>query len=403
METRAGEPGVRAATGAGSGPDADAAVAAALASVRAGLGGATVDLAVVFVGAAHAHGSETIAATVRAELAPRHLLGVTAGAIIVDAAEIDRADALALWALVAPGADLTPLRVPPPDPSDPAEADASPPKEPPVAWPAPPAGSRCLLLLADPFTFPGEAFLDWAATYAPGMPICGGLASATAAPGGNRLLLDDAVHRDGAVGMAIGGDVVVRTVVSQGCRPIGSAYVVTAAERNLIVSLGGAPPVERIQEAFQAAAPTDRDLMRTGLHVGIALDEYRDELGRGDFLIRGVMGVQPDSGAVAVGSLVDVGQTIQFQVRDAVTADEDLRTLLDHLTDSEDEPAAALLFSCNGRGHRLFGVDDHDAGLVADALNGAPTAGFFAAGEFGPVGARSYLHGFTASVIVFDR
>jgi small ligand-binding sensory domain FIST len=386
-------PEPRAASGSGAGADLTAALDAALRSVEAGLGeGPPPDLVVVFLGGAHAEEAARAAATLRERLAPRHLLGTTAGGVVSDGVELERADGLSVWAARLPGADLVPLRYAP------AGSEGA-------AWREPPAGARALVLLADPFSFPADAFLTWVEHCAPGLPVSGGLASGGRVAGSNRLLLDGDVFAAGAVGVAVGGDVAVRTLVSQGCRPIGRSFVVTRAERNLVQELGGAPPVERIKETFVASSQQDRNLLRQGLHIGLLIDEYVHEPARGDFLVRGVMGAETGTGALAVGDVVRVGQTVQFHVRDAQSADEDLRALLAELEASgaDAEPAGALLFTCNGRGSRLFGQPDHDADAVREALGGVPVGGFFCAGEIGPVGDRSFLHGFTASLLVFDR
>ena len=268
-------------------------------------------------------------------------------------------------------------------------------------WPDVPPGTRALVAFADPFTFPPDAFLRWAQQRHPGMVVSGGLASGAARPGANRLLLDGAVHTDAAVGIALGGDVDVRALVSQGCRPVGEPFVVTAADGNLITELAGAPPVERLREVYASAGSRDRALMESGLHLGVVIDEYAEQHERGGFLVRAVLGAQRGTGALAVGDVVAVGQTVQFHVRDADSADEDLRALLDRFAPGS--PAGALLFTCNGRGARLFGAPDHDAALVRETLGDVPLAGFFAAGEFGPVGGRSHLHGFTASLLALGQ
>jgi small ligand-binding sensory domain FIST len=230
----------------------------------------------------------------------------------------------------------------------------------------------------------------------PGFPLVGGLGGAPGGPGANRLFLDGEVHERGGVGVLLGGDVGVRTVVSQGCRPIGPAMVVTRAERNVLLELAGSPAYRRLAEIVTALPPAEQELAGRGLHVGIAINEYADDHGRGDFLIRGVTGVDEATGAVAIGDLVEVGQTIRFQVRDATGAGEDLTELLGS------EPAAgALLFSCNGRGTTMFPSADHDPSTLRTVLGDAGVAGFFAAGEIGPVGGRNHLHGFTASVLTF--
>lgn len=383
--------GLRAATGAGTATDAGAAADEALATVVERLPG-QVDLALVFLGVAHAAAADTVVARVADRLAPRHVLGVTAGAVVADDRELEDPTAVSVWAARLPGATITPLRYSPPGPEGQA-----------AEWPEPPEGLAAAVVMADPFTFPADAFLAWWDRTAPGVPVAGGMASGAGRPVDVRLLLDGEVVAGGAVGVALAG-VSVRTLVSQGCRPVGESYTVTRAERNLVQELGGEAPVERIRATFAEAAPEDQDLLRQGLHVGLAIDEYRERHERGDFLVRAVLGAQSGTGAIAVGDLVQVGQTIRFHVRDAGSADEDLRVLLDRFGAAKagGTPAAALLFTCNGRGQRLFGAPDHDAALVRDALGGVPLAGLHCAGELGPVGARSYLHGFTASVLVLD-
>ncbi|MGH8908912.1 MAG: FIST signal transduction protein [Egibacteraceae bacterium] len=380
---------VMAAAGWGVGSDPLQATRAALAQVADRLGPLRPDLALVFAGAGYARDLERIGALVTDLLAPAHLMGVTTGGVIADGTEIERGDCLSLWAARLNGAEVTPLRVAAP-PSESASAE----------WPPTPAGTRGVVLLADPFTFPSAAFLEWLEQARPGLPVCGGQASA--GRGLNRLLLDGDVYDDGAVAVALGGDVRLRTLVSQGCRPIGKSYTVTRAERNLLQELGGAQPVQRVQETFSEASPADKALMRTGLHIGTLIDEYKDEFGRGDFLVRGVLGAESGTGAIVIGDLVSVGQTAQFHVRDAASADEDLRELLDRIAEDSPPGSAGLLFSCNGRGRRLFGQPDHDAALVRAILGDIPLAGFFAAGEFGPIGARNFIHGYTASLLVFE-
>jgi small ligand-binding sensory domain FIST len=228
------------------------------------------------------------------------------------------------------------------------------------------------------------------------LQIIGGLASAAASPGGNRLVLDDRVVEEGAVGVFVDGGIEVRTLVSQGCRPIGRPYVVTRAEQNLIEELAGKPAIERLQELAADATEEERELLRRGLHMGLVVDEHKAEFGRGDFLVRNLLGADEGSGALAVGEQVAVGQTVQFHVRDAAAADEDLREMLSGV-----DADAALLFTCNGRGRHLFTVPDHDAGMVEKLLGPIPLAGAFCAGEIGPVGGRNFLHGFTASLALF--
>jgi small ligand-binding sensory domain FIST len=256
-------------------------------------------------------------------------------------------------------------------------------------------GTDLHLLLPDPYTFPTHY------THAPGVTVMGGLASGADEPGLTRLFCDAEVFASGAAGVRLPG-LRARAVVSQGCRPIGDPYTVTRATGSTITELAGRPPLRLLEEIVSGLPLEEQILVSHGLHIGIAIDEYKFELARGDFLIRAVTGADEASGAISVGDLVDIGTTVQFQVRDAATADEDLRESLQR-AGGESRPSGALLFTCNGRGLRMFDMPNHDAAMVSDLLGNVPLAGFFAAGELGPVGGKNFLHGFTASMALFDH
>ncbi len=345
------------------------------------------DLVVCFASPHFVGAFDDMTNALRDLLDPRVMVGMTAVSVIGDAHEVEDEPAFSLLAGRLPDARLTPaaLRV-----ADTPDGDAV------VGWPELDGEPSALMLLADPFSFPLDGFLHRLQDDLPGLTVIGGVASAAGRPGGNRLVLDDQVVDEGAVGVFVEGT-PVRTVVSQGCRPIGRPYTVTAAQRNFVEEMAGRPALERLREVADAASDDDRVLLQQGLHLGIVVDEHKSEFGRGDFLVRNVIGADRETGAIAVGDRVEVGTTVQFHVRDAAAADEDLRELLVG-TAAE----AALVFTCNGRGRRLFGAPDHDAALVAEMLGRVPAAGAFCAGEIGPIGGKSFLHGFTASIALFD-
>jgi small ligand-binding sensory domain FIST len=348
--------------------------------------GAAPDLAVLFITAPHTGAVDDIAATVRAVLSPGALIGATAVSVLGGGREVEEQPAVSLWAartMPIRGVRLTVQQEPEGarlHGLDPAELTAG----------------RTLLLLPDPFSFPIDSVIDHLAERHPDVTVVGGLASAARGPGGNRLLLDDAVFTDGAVGVLFDAGQVVTPVVSQGCRPIGDPFIVTRAEGRIIYELAGRPALERVEEVVTATPPDERELLRGGIHLGRVIDETRAEFDRGDFLIRSVLGGDKAAGAIAVGDEVPVGATVQLQVRDAASADEDLRLLL-----AGREVPGALVFTCNGRGMQLFDAPDHDA-LVVQQSTGAAVAGMFCAGEIGPVGGRAFLHGYTASVVLFS-
>jgi small ligand-binding sensory domain FIST len=260
------------------------------------------------------------------------------------------------------------------------------------------------ILLADPFTTPMAEALTVLADRWPGAAAIGGLAGGGRNQGDHRLLLNDTVHDNGLVGVALSGPLSIRTVVSQGCRPIGDPFVVTRAEQNVIHELGGEPALERLQAVFESLAGDERRMAHQALHVGIVIDEHRERFERGDFLIRNLIGADRSSGSVAIGDQVQEGQTVQFHLRDAKSASEDLNLLLAlDRTKHEQPPLGALLFSCCGRGHGLFGKPHHDITVLRERVGEIPAAGFFAQGEIGPVGGSNFLHGYTASLALFSE
>jgi len=314
-----------------------------------------------------------------ADSVPRTMIGSTACGVIDRVTEVEDRSALVVWA--ASGIRATPFRI---------EGSAD---SPGGGWSQ--FAQPHAIVLADPFTTPALELLDAARRGVPEMSIHGGFASGARGPTGNRLLLDTEVYDSGAVGVALDG-VPMRSVVSQGCRPVGDPFTVTGSAGNVVTELASQRPMDVLRKIADSASDADKELLAGGVHVGVVIDEGRHDYERGDFLIRSVMGADPDSGAIAIGADVDVGTTLQFQVRDASTASDDLVDLL-----SDAHADAALTFTCNGRGEHLFGRSGHDAELVHQLTGSQATSGMFCAGEFGPVRAENHLHGFTASTLLF--
>jgi small ligand-binding sensory domain FIST len=381
----------RVRCGDGIAVDADLVLAAEMASAAAlaALDGAVPDLAVVFacgpepedVGEALLRAGEiTGAGTV---------LGCSAPGVIGGGRGVELTSSVSVWVGCLPGAVLRSFHL---EVLRTSESIAV------VGMPVRRADDRAAVLLVDPYSFPVDAFVEEAADALDGLPLTGGNASGMRGAGSTRLLVDGVLHDRGAVGLVLGGAVAHRTLVSQGCRPVGPTMTVTAADGNLLLGLAGMPAVQKLEEVLAALPPEEQAMVSGGLHLGVAMDEYADEYGPGDFLVRGVVGADTGRGGLVVGDVVDVGQTVQLQVRDAESADHDLTELLGQLPG---DVAGALLFSCTGRGAALFGTADHDVLAVRDVLSAPAVAGFFAAGEIGPVGGRSHLHSFTVSVLAF--
>lgn len=255
-------------------------------------------------------------------------------------------------------------------------------------------------LLADPTSFPIEPWLEeWNTAY-PGIPTVGGLAS-----GGSRgddiFLFRDRQLTEGALAIGYQGGVRIETIVSQGCRPVGEPFTITGVDKNFVKSLGSRPAYEMLQKTFEELPDEDKELAQGNLFAGLAMSEYVDDFKTGDFLIRNLLGADPDHGVLAIGAFPRVGQTLQFQMRDRRSADSELRHLAAQTVSAGAQPFASLLFACNGRGRQLFNLPNHDAEILQNTLGRHPSAGLFCNGEIGPVGGKNFIHGYTASAALF--
>jgi small ligand-binding sensory domain FIST len=357
------------------------------------------NLGFVFLSHHHAPAAQQLANELAALLAtPDNLLGCTGEVIAGRGRECEEEPAISLWLASLPDSRITTMHL---------EFQRTPEGNAIGGWPDELSGGwpdgSFLLALGEPYSFPADVMLEQLNEDRPGTPVIGGMASGGEAPGRNRLIRGNDVFHEGAVVAHVSGGVRLRTVVSQGCRPIGKPFVVTKSERNVVYQLGGRPALDQLREIFQTLPTREQMLVNRGLHLGRVVSEYRDYFEQGDFLVRNVIGGDSTNGAIAVGDYIRTGQTVQFHVRDAESAGAELRQLLAAVRDvPANGQRGGLLFTCNGRGTRLFPQPHHDAGTIEQVLGAIPLAGFFAQGEMGPIGGKNFLHGFTASLAVFE-
>ena len=350
------------------------------------------DLVFISVTRPHAGALDDIIATVDAVLHPLAMIGCAAESVVGTGREVEETPSISLWAgRVGPLLPVTLRAVRSADDSWTFEG-----------WPDDVSfDPTALILVADPFTFPADQFLAWMEDSHPGLRVVGGNASAALGPGGSRLVVGDRTLHEGAVGVLIGSGVEIETVTSQGCRPYGRPLTVTKSDRNIMYEVAGTPAIESMVEQMKGGLSAEDigRLENNGLHVGRLIDVHLDEPGPGDYLVRSVIGVDRSTGAMAVDDRIPLGSTVRFHLRDAESADRDLKTILiGHHADG------ALMFTCNGRGTRLFDESHHDASVLSRQIGPVPVGGFFAAGEIGPVGGRNFVHSFTASIALFtDR
>jgi small ligand-binding sensory domain FIST len=355
-------------------------------------------LAVAFFSPHHAANAAELASVLAERTGAKALLGVLGESVIGGSKEIEDRPAVSLWvAAWDEPVSIDPFHL---------VLEETPDGPTLLGWPdallEADLKTSLMVTFGDPYTFPAnELLLPRVNEDHPGLAVAGGMASAPMGAGTPSLVLDGEVKEQGAVGVLLRG-AKFRTVVSQGCRPVGRPLVITKGEDNVIAEVGGQTPLEYLRSLLAEVSPADRLLMQKGLLLGVAISEYRDKFRRGDFVVRNLVGLDPRTGALAVTDRIRVGQTIQFQVRDAASADQDLRELLQMAKADGSKPAGGLVFSCNGRGSRMFAEPDHDAKMIQAEAGPIALAGFFAAGELGPVGGTNFIHGFTASAVLFE-
>jgi small ligand-binding sensory domain FIST len=366
-------------------PDPLRAAVEAADRARTLLGGARCDLAVLFAAGTHMVAPEATLQGVHETLAPAQLVGCGAGGTLAAGREAEHGTSVAVWAASLGDGTAELFRAEP-------DGDGIPDL----------TGAAGAILLADPYSFPTEMVLRTLSASAPAVPLLGGIASARTQEGGAALFLDDEIGEAGAVGVRFDG-IEILPCVSQGAAPLGPELTITAGDDHIIAELAGKPALEKLRETVAGLLEEERAELERGLLLGIVVDPNKPDYVQGDFLVRGIVGVDPETGRIAVGADIRPGQVVRLHARNAQSAAQDLHGALAarRAALGAGGAAGALVFACNGRGEGMFGCSDHDAAAVEQELRGAPAAGFFAAGEIGPVGGEYFLHGFTATIAVF--
>lgn len=357
------------------------------------------DLIMMFVTAEHVDQFQAMAKRLRQALKPRVMLGCAGTSVIGVQTQIHNKPGLSVIAATLPDVQIKPVRFHPGEWGQvlndteflTQQIISDPLRDP-----------SCMILLADPFSSPMVSFLPALKHVAPDMPVIGGMASSGDSPGTNRFILNDQYWFDGAVGITLTGNISVSCTLSQGARPIGKPLIVTKADKHVMHELGGKPAIKALNELIDTLGPLERNLVKSnGVLVGRVINEYKSRFGRGDFLVRKVVGYDDETGVIAINdSRLRVGQTVQFHVQDRDTAVEDFAMLLE-LQRLAGSAQGCMIFPCHTRTKKFFGVKRSDAELVYDAMGDVPMAGFFATGEIGPVADTNFMHSHTVSMVTF--
>lgn len=361
------------------------------------LNGKSCDLALLFLSENYPEdNAEELMRVFRALVNPGTFLAANSSGVIGDQEEVEMSPAVSVLAMHLPGVKIVPFSLSPTD-LDLIQDGASFVNHLDIY----PTDKPHFICLGDPSACDVMKLLDLFNKGYPKAPVIGGLGSANLAEQPGWMCLNEEFLREGAAGVALQGDIEFEICVAQGCRPIGESYAVTKAEQNILYELAGKPALEVFRIVYQKLSPEDQALAQSSLFVGLAIDEFQTDFKRGDFLVRNITGVDQTSGALSIGALLEPGQTVQFQLRDARSSDEDLSRLLGKMTPpASKRPEGAVLISCCGRGRGLYGVENHDIQRIQSLRGPLSVAGFFANGEFGPVHERNYIHGYTSSLTI---
>lgn len=369
------------------------AVVQVLEQVQGEFSGTSPDFLGLFVTPDHATRFETVAHSLRDVWPGACLVGCGATSVIGGGHEIERGPAISLLAVRWPGVEFSPFHLT----GDELAAAAARPEHLRDRLGGADGEPTCTLLFLDPFTPGADSLLPGLDRALPGTTLLGAIASGATVPGQTVLAAGDQFATEGVAGVSLRGAVEVETIVAQGCRPIGAPMFVTSGADGVLSTLDGRPPMEILQELFEGGDARERALLQSSLFLGIQMEAGRSNYGQGDFLVRNLVGIDEERGAIAVASEIERNQVVQFHLRDAHTASEDLELALRKHTGLQDRVRGALLFSCLGRGEGLYGVADHDTGLLRQKLGPIPVAGFFGNGEIGPVAGRTHLHSYTSA------
>lgn len=368
-------------------------------SVRNQLGGKAAHLTLIFVSPHFKKQYQQIPDMIRRKMDMGLLIGCSGGGIIGGGREVEQQAAFSITCAHLPGVEIHPIYS---DTLSLPDQDTGP-----GVWRkwlgVSAENNPQFIFLADPFSFRGDEFLEGVDFAYPESSKLGGLASGARSPGENVLYLETATYNAGLVGVALSGDIVVDTIVAQGCRPIGKPLTITECDQTLLQKVDGKPPIEVLEELVETLSEYDRQLLQTSLFLGIAMSSMNDEPKQGDFLIRNLIGVERETGAVGIGAILREGTLVQFHLRDKMMSAEDLSLLLSRYKSQGKANGAsgALLFSCLGRGEYLYGKPNHDSEMFKGKLGDIPLGGFFCNGEIGPVGKTTFLHGYTSSFGIF--
>ncbi|MGI8963330.1 MAG: FIST signal transduction protein [Thermomicrobiales bacterium] len=357
------------------------------------------DVLIVFASPAFRDAFSQLTTAARQRTGAGVLIGCSASGFLAGETEVEDRAGLALMALWLPGARIHTLRL---------HQEHVELLNDPALWHdmhrIPPADVNSWLMFAEPFRIDAQDLIQGLQAMYPEARIMGGIASGLIEDRKSCVFFDDHVYDEGGVALGIGGPYSLSPRVSQGCVPIGECWTITGVEQNTLISISNRPALEVLQDSIGALVPEQRERAQHNLVVGLAVDEYHDRYGHGDFAIRGILGIDPKRGSVAIGGKPRCGQTIQFHLRDPVSADLDLtRMMCSVASGNRGVPIASILCTCDGRGQSLFGVPHHDATAVRGALPETPLVGAFCLGEIGPLGCQSVLHGFSATLGVLEH
>ena len=220
--------------------------------------------------------------------------------------------------------------------------------------------------------------------------LVGGLTSSRQ----QNLHVADRVIGGGVSGVAFSDGVTIATRLTQGCSPIGPRHAVTAAQRNILVSLDNRPALDVFLEDIGEELAEQIERIGGIVFAGLAIKGSDT----GDYLVRNLVGIDPSNKLVAIGEILPANARVMFCRRDADTAREDMTRMLDSIKQGlYAPPRGAVYYSCLGRGPSLFGPHSEELKIIRGALGDVPLVGFFCNGEI----SHNRLYGYTGVLTLF--
>ena len=361
--------------------------------------GGGADVAIVFATSEHAQGLPSLLAAVERAAGTPYIVGCSASGVIARGREIEDGPAVGVLVIRSEAVRATPFLFR--DSGDQGLTAG-------IHMGQRLAGSRAtgdvVLAWPDPFRVRPDRMLQGLDATLGSVPVAGGAASVSGGSG-DTFQFSGCEASCGAVsGVRLAGGIRHQVAVTQGCRPLGAPMRVTSAHENLVLEVDGVPALEALRRIAPCDPTADPERALTSLSVALLPEAGGGILRPGEYLVRNILAVDPDTGVIAVAAEVEEGQSLIFAVRepDAARADVDRMARRAAATAPPGGYRFGLYFNCLARGRSLYGREGVDAEILGRHLPDVPILGFFCNAEIAPLSGMNHLFTYTGVLVLFS-